>query len=179
MPLGPFIWATFAGPLSPEKPEVPLPAYVVTTPAGVTFSTRPNVLSSTYMFPAESNRTAAGLPTLEPVADKPVVPGPPPTTVEIFCALTDTLPKIKQARAHRAKRTEFFIDIAFLRWTLSETLIYFLQNKGQPRFSLRANENKSHPEKNPIVRFRTTVGTKGEASNSTFHWYLPKHTTSA
>src|ERR1700722_10907584 len=110
IPLGPFIWALIAGKLSPEKPEVPLPAYTVTTPAGVTFRTRPKVLSSTYMLPAVSSRTAAGLPMLELVAGRPVVPGPPPITVVIFCASADTEPKIKQARAHRAKRTEFFID---------------------------------------------------------------------
>jgi hypothetical protein len=93
------------------------------------------------MLPALSNRTAAGLPMLEPVADKPVVPGPPPITVVIFCALTDTLPKIKQARDHIAKRTEFFIDIAFLRWTLSETLIYFFPKQGTAAvFSSRKRE---------------------------------------
>src|SRR5579863_7941138 len=108
-----------AGPPSPENPTVPLPAYALTTPAGVTFNTRPKVLSSTYMFPAESNRTAAGLPMLDAIAVRPV-PGPPPTIVVIFCASTDTLPRIKHTRAHSAKRTEFFIDDAFLRWTLSQ-----------------------------------------------------------
>src|SRR5579872_1560687 len=120
---------------------------MLTTPAGVTLSTRPKVLSSTNILPLESNRTAAGLPMLEPVADKPVVPGPPPITVEIFCALTETQPKIKQARAHRAKRTEFFIDIAFLRWTLSETLIYFCKTRDNCGFFFARTRISRTPKK--------------------------------
>src|ERR1700761_4440920 len=113
----------------------------------LTFSTRPNVLSSTYMLPVVSKRTATGLPTLEPVAVRPAVPGPPPTTVEIFCASAETQPKIKQARAHIAKRTEFFIDIAFLRRTLSETLIYFCKTRDSCGFLFAPTRISRTPKK--------------------------------
>jgi hypothetical protein len=75
------------------------------------------------------------------------VPGPPPITVEIFCAFTDTLPEIKQARAHIAKRTEFFIDIAFLRWTLSETLIYFCKTRDSRGFLFAQTRINRTPKK--------------------------------
>src|ERR1700727_1360159 len=84
IPLGWFIWALTAGPPSPEKPVVPLPAYTLITPAVVTLITREYVLSRMYQFPELSEWNATGLPILPPVAVRPT--GPPPITVVIFCA---------------------------------------------------------------------------------------------
>ena len=60
--------------------------------------------------------------------------------------------------------------IAFLRWTLSAQCAHDFAkppgHMGQQRILSSYDENKSRPRQNPIVRFRTTVGTKGEAFNS-------------
>jgi hypothetical protein len=102
-----------------------------------------------YVLPSESFLTAAVAPTLNAVGDTPAGPvvGPPPAIVVIVCALTETQPKIKQARAHRAKRTEFFIDIAFLRWTLSETLIYFCKTRDNCGFFFARTRISRTPKK--------------------------------
>ncbi len=55
-------------------------------------------------------------------------------------------------------------------------LMIFVKQGTSVASSLYANENKSHSKQNPIVRIPTAVGTRGEVSNSTFHWHSYKQT---
>src|ERR1700733_13805421 len=102
-PAGILSMALVAGPPSPPKPEIPLPATVLIIP--VTASTRRTLLvelkppppllatvqeSDKYMLPAESNFTSHGSASWAAVARTPSPPVPPPATVVIIEELAFT-----------------------------------------------------------------------------------------
>jgi hypothetical protein len=85
------------------------------------------------VFPNVSIRTATGLPTLEPAAGR--LTGPPPTIVVMFWASSETLPKIRTARAHKAKRKEFFIDDCLPSMDFEPNTLIFWRNNCLLSFS--------------------------------------------
>src|ERR1039457_6435691 len=87
-PPGPANWALVAGPLSPLKPSVPLPATVVITPFE-TLRTREFQASAMYRLPAASTATPEGQYNWARVAGplsplKPAVPLPATVVITPF-----------------------------------------------------------------------------------------------
>src|SRR4029453_12154140 len=85
-PVGSVRLAAVAGPASPEKPNVPFPATVLTAPVTAsTLTTRFSEVAVTYTFPAASRATPEGPPSGALSAGWPSG-YPPPATVVMICA---------------------------------------------------------------------------------------------